>query len=432
MICKNLGINNKGHLTFAGVDTVAMAEKHGTPLYLMDENLIRERCRLYRISMKKHFGDGSQPLFASKALSFAYIYKIMKEESMGIDIVSSGELNTAKKAGFPLENSYFHGNNKTDFDINFAIESGVGYFVADNIEEIDAIDEIAKNHEINQKILLRITPGIDPHTHKAVVTGNVDSKFGTAIITGQALEVTEYTLNKKNISLCGFHCHIGSQIFDIDPFCDAADIMLGFIAEVKEKLNYSAEQLNLGGGIGVRYKEEHPEIDYDDYLKNVAAHIKSKCEKHNVKMPKILMEPGRSIVGDSGMTLYTIGSVKNITGYKCYVSIDGGMSDNPRYALYQSPYTTIIANKADKPTDAVYTIAGRCCESGDLIQENAPLQTAKRGDILAVLTTGAYNYAMASNYNRLPKPPIVMLKDGRDFIVVKRESFDDVMKNDVV
>ncbi|MDD2269618.1 MAG: diaminopimelate decarboxylase [Eubacteriales bacterium] len=432
LICKNLGINEKGHLTLAGVDTVSMAEKYGTPLYLLDENLIRERCRLYISSMKKHFGENSAPLYASKALSFAYIYKIMLEEGMGIDVVSSGELYTAMKAGFPASKAYFHGNNKTDTDIWFAMDNGISFFVVDNEEELSVIDTAAKERGIKQKILLRITPGIDPHTFKAVVTGNVDSKFGAAVETSQAFDITKLALTKENLILEGFHCHIGSQIFEKEPFCDAADIMLKFLSDVKIQLGFETKVLNLGGGIGVRYTPEQPEIDYDAYLGEISTHIRHLCDKHNIKLPQVLMEPGRSIVADSGLTLYTAGSVKHITGYKSYVSVDGGMTDNPRYALYQSPYTVIVANKADMPETLKCTIAGRCCESGDLIQEDVAIQDVKRGNIIAVLTTGAYNYSMASNYNRLPKPPIVMLRDGVDKTAVERETYNDVMKNDIL
>lgn len=431
MLYSNLSVNNKGHLEIAGHDTVELAAKYGTALYVMDEDKLRENCRVYVDSMKKYFGEDSMPLYASKALCFTEIYRIVSSCGMGTDIVSSGELYTAIKAGFPLEKAYFHGNNKTDADIEYAIENSIGYFIVDNEEELCAVDRIASSHGINQKILLRITPGIDPHTHKAVVTGNVDSKFGSPIETGRAFEITDMALSKKNVTLEGFHCHIGSQIFECDPFCDAADIMIKFIADVKEKFGFAAKTLNLGGGFGVRYIEEDPQIDIEKNIADVASHIKNRCAELSVEMPKILMEPGRSIVADCCVTLYTVGSVKEIKGFKNYVSVDGGMPDNPRYALYASSYTVLVASKADKAADFKCSIAGRCCESGDLIQENVMIARPERGDILAVLTTGAYNYSMASNYNRIPRPALVLVGKNGDRVAIKRESFEDLCACDI-
>ena len=426
MICDNTSVNEKGHLTFAGYDTVELAEKYGTPLYLMDEDKIREHVRAYKTAMAKYFPQGSMPEFASKAFSCKQIYRIMAEEGIDIDVVSPGEIYTAVKAGFPMENSFFHGNNKTDDDIRFAIENKVGCFVVDGEDELLALDRIAGEMGVKQDILLRITPGIDPHTHKKISTGSVDSKFGTAIETGQAMEIVKKALSLNNINLCGFHCHVGSQVFDIQPFTDASEIMLDFIADVRDTLGYTAEILNLGGGLGVRYTEADPEIDYGEKIKEIAEILNCQCEKLNLPVPKILMEPGRSLVADAGMTLYTVGSVKEITGYKNYVSIDGGMTDNPRYTLYESPYTVILASRANDEKNYTATVAGRCCESGDLIQENVKMPKPIRGEILAVLTTGAYNYSMASNYNRVGRPPVVMLNSKQDYIAVRRETLKDI------
>lgn len=431
MICNNIGINAKGHLTFAGQDTTELAAQYGTPLYLIDENKVREKMRTYVAAMKENFGEDSIPLYASKALCFKKIYKIAAEEHMGVDAVSPGEIYTVLKSGFPMEKVYFHGNNKTDADIEFAIENKIGYFICDNLDELDSIDATAGRHSIKQKIILRLTPGIDPHTHVKISTGKVDSKFGIAIETGQAEEAIKIALGKENIELCGYHCHIGSQTFDIKPFVDGAEIMLKFIAHIKEALGYEAHILNLGGGMGVRYVESDPEIDYAANIKGIADIMKQRSAELGINMPVVLMEPGRSIVADAGMTLYTVGGTKEIPGYKNYVSIDGGMTDNPRYTLYEAAYTIALANKADKPVEKEYTVGGRCCESGDLIQENVMLPSAVKGDILAVMTTGAYNYSMASNYNKIPRPPIVMLKDGESYIAVKRESYADMMMNDL-
>ena len=436
MICNNLSVNEKGHLTLGGVDTVDMAEKYGTPLYLYDENRIRERCKTYVTAMKEAFGERALPLFASKAASFKQIYRIVMSEGMGTDIVSSGELYTAVSVGFPLEKAYFHSNNKTDADIAYAIDEKIGYFVVDNVEELDAIDKIAGEKSVKQKVLLRLTPGIDPHTYAAVATGKVDSKFGSAIETGQAEQITKYALELKNIILVGFHCHVGSQVFDSDVFLRASEIMLDFIAEMQEKYGFEAKELDLGGGYGVRYLESDPHIDIAANIHQVADHMKAYCQKIGIRMPDVRMEPGRSIVADAGLTIYTAGTVKRIPGYKNYVSVDGGMADNPRFALYGSSYTVCLANRMKAEEEGVPTfkcsVVGRCCESGDILQENVTLPAdIKRGDKIAVLTTGAYNYSMSSNYNRLGKPPVVMLKDGRDYLAVKRETPEDICRNDI-
>ena len=431
IVHSNVTVGENGHLYFAGMDTVTLAEKYGTPVFLLDDSRVRARVREYKEAMQRNFGAGSMPLFASKSLSFKEIYRMMAEENIGTDIVSSGELFTAVSAGFPMERAFFHGNNKTDFDIEYAIENGIGYFIADGIEELERIDEYAGKAGIRQKILLRITPGIDPHTHQKISTGGVDSKFGSAIETGLAKKVTAFALSKENIELCGFHCHIGSQIFEIEPYTDAADIMLSFIADMRDALGYTAKILNLGGGFGVRYVESDPEISITKNIDEIAAHIHAKCAELSLKLPTIYMEPGRSIVADAGMTLYTVGSVKEIEGFKNYVSIDGGMTDNPRYTLYQSAYTLCLANCASEEADFECTVGGRCCESGDLIQENVRLPKPTRGDILAVLVTGAYNYSMASNYNRVARPPVVVIRNGEDKLAVRRERFEDLIACDI-
>ena len=432
MICDNISINDKGHLCFAGQDVTYLAQKYGTPLYLLDENKVRENCRTYVDAMRKNYGEGGfRVLYASKANSFKKIYKIVDEEEMCIDVVSPGEIYTAKAAGFPLEYAYFHSNNKTDEDVSFAMDNKVGYFVVDCFEELDAIEKIAGEKGIVQNILLRLTPGIDTHTYEAVNTGKVDSKFGTAIETGQAEEIVKYTLTLKNIKLCGFHCHIGSMVFDSDTFLRGSEIMLDFIAYVKEKFGFICEQLNLGGGYGIRYTENDPIMSVSENITQVANHIKAKVAALELKMPMVILEPGRSIVADAGMTLYTVGSVKKITGYKNYISVDGGMSDNPRYALYQSEYTLFVANKANQKADFLCDVVGRCCESGDIIQPAVTLPEAVRGDIIAVCTTGAYNFSMAMNYNRIPRPAMVILKDGDSYLGVRRETLDDIIANDL-
>ena len=433
MICDNITVGQNGHLYFAGQDTVELAKQYGTPLYLMDEDKIRESCRVYTEAFRKHFGENARPLYASKANCFKRIYEIMREENMGIDVVSSGEMYTAIQAGYDLSRAYFHSNNKTDADIAYGMDNGIGYFVADNVEEIKAIEAEAARRGIRQKVLLRLTPGIDPHTYEAIATGKVDSKFGSAIETGQAEEITVFTLAQPHVELMGFHCHVGSQVFGEDIFERAAVVMLEFIADMKAKHGYMAPQLDLGGGYGVRYVESDPYLDVDTKVGQVAVAIKEACARLNIEMPEIHMEPGRSIVAAAGMTLYTCGTVKKIPGYENYVSIDGGMPDNPRFALYGSAYTCLVANKMNEACDFVASIVGRCCESGDIIQEGVSVPSSVgRGDTVAVCTTGAYNYSMASNYNRLPRPPIVMLRGGNEsYVAVRRETFADLCANDM-
>ena len=433
MLCSNIGINESGHLTFAGEDTVRLAAHYKTPLYLMDEDRIRENCRVYKAAMARAFGERSFPLYASKAASFKRIYAIMQDEGMAIDVVSAGEIATAKRAGFQMERAFFHGNNKTDADISYAMAANVGYFVADHAQELEVISREAKSRGIRQKVLLRLTPGIDPHTYEAVATGKVDSKFGVAIETGQAEDFVRLALSLPNIRLMGYHCHVGSQVFDEDGsvYHDAAQIMLRFAADMKQKLGADLQMLDLGGGYGVRYTDADPAVDIPANIESLAEAIRSICCELGLPVPAVLLEPGRSIVADAGITLYTVGSVKEIPGFKNYVSIDGGMTDNPRYTLYQSSYTVLVANKMDEPADFVCTVGGRCCESGDLIQENVRIPKPTRGDILAVLVTGAYNYSMASNYNRLPRPALVMIRDGEPFVAVRRETYEDVVRNDV-
>ena len=432
MICDNLTVSN-GRLYFAGQDTVELAKQYGTPLYLMDEDRIRHNCRVYTQAFRKHFGPGARPLYASKANSFKRIYEIMREEGMGIDVVSSGEIYTALQAGYDLSQAYFHSNNKTDEDIRYSMEHGIGYFVADNVEEVRAVEEEAARRGIRQKVLLRLTPGIDPHTYEAISTGKVDSKFGSAIETGQAEEITLFTLAQPHVELVGFHCHVGSQVFAEDVFERAAVIMLEFIARMEKEHGFVTRQLDLGGGYGVRYVESDPHLDVDAKVAQVADAAKGACGRLGIALPEIHMEPGRSIVADAGLTLYTVGTVKQIPGYKNYVSIDGGMTDNPRFALYKADYTCLPANRMDEPRTFECSVVGRCCESGDIIQEHVPLPgSVGRGDILAVCTTGAYNYSMASNYNRLPRPPIVMLRGGGEsYVAVRRESLEDLCRNDL-
>ena len=424
-------VNAAGHLTAAGLDTVELAREFGTPAYLIDTDAVRAMCRLYKSAFADFFGPDSTPAFAGKSLCYKGLYRLIAEEGLAADCVSPGELVTANAAGFPMEKVFFHGNNKTDADLALACDLGVGHIVVDSPDELEALGRIAAEKGVTPHILLRITPGIDPHTHKKIVTGNVDSKFGMAIATGQADSFVKAALACPSVTLDGFHCHVGSQIFDIEPFRDACDIMLAFIARIRQSLSFEAKILNIGGGFGVRYTERDPEIDYRENVRLLGAEIDRMCALHGVKKPAILMEPGRSIVAAAGCTLYTVGTVKTIPGFRSYVSVDGGMPDNPRYALYQSEYTVVNASRASAPADFTCTIAGRCCESGDLLAEGVPVARPVRGDILAVLVTGAYNYSMASNYNRIPRPPVIELAGGEARVAVERETYEDLLRLDV-
>lgn len=426
-----LDINENGNLTIGGCDTVKLAKKFGTPLYVMDEATIRNSCRLYKSSIDKFYGGNGLPLYASKALSCKELCRIVASEGMGLDVVSGGEIYTALEAGFPAENMYFHGNNKTADEIAYALESGVGCFVVDNLEELDLLSRISAEKGKNTDIMFRIKPGIDAHTHNFIMTGQIDSKFGLAIETGEAEEAVQKAVATPNINLVGLHCHIGSQIFEIEPFELAAKVMINFMADMRDKHGAEFTRLNLGGGFGIKYIPENDPIQYDKYMEKVSVAVKNACARRNMELPFILLEPGRSIVASAGITLYTVGSVKNIPGVRTYVSVDGGITDNPRYALYQAEYDAVIANKAKLERDSKVTIAGRCCESGDLIQENINIQEANAGDILAVFATGAYNYSMASNYNRVPRPAAVMIKDGEQRVFIKRETYKDLVRNDI-
>ncbi len=431
-INKGLDTDSNGILTYEGVRATDLAEQYGTPLYVMNETKIRENIKSFKSSIDKYYNGNGLVAYASKAFSCIAIYNLCNELSIGCDAVSIGELYTISKSSLPMDKIFFHGNNKTLEELEFAVLHGVGYIVVDNLTELMLLNSVAQSKDKKVKILLRIKPGIDAHTHDFIRTGQIDSKFGFALETGEAFEAVKQALSYSSLELVGVHCHIGSQIFDIDPFVLASERLIQFIAKVRDELSHTMSVLNLGGGFGIKYLDEHDPEDSEKYMEKVSVAVHAQCEALSLDVPFIVIEPGRAVVGDAGITLYKIGGIKEIPNIRTYISIDGGMTDNPRYALYKSDYSALIANKATKQKDTVVTIAGKCCESGDLIQENTAIQKPDIGDILAVLSTGAYNYSMASNYNRIPRASVVFVSDGESRVVVARESLDDIIKNDVV
>lgn len=426
-----LNVNEKGHLTIGGCDTLELAKEFGTPLYVMDEATIRNTCKSYVNSIKTHYDGKGLPMYASKALSCKALVQLADSENMGLDVVSGGEIYTAMKANFPPEKIQFHGNNKTEAELRMALDYNIGKIIVDNLYELEFLNKIAGEKNKVVKISMRIKPGIDAHTHNFIMTGQIDSKFGFALETGEAMAAVKESLKLGNVDLTELHCHIGSQIFDIDPFVKAAEVMMDFIGQIKRETGHLVTELNLGGGYGIKYTENDNPVPYDNYMAAVSKAVKAKAAENDIPVPFIYMEPGRSVVGEAGITLYTVGGRKEIPNVRTYVSVDGGMTDNIRYALYESEYTVVNAGKADQKPNEKVTVAGKCCESGDLIQKDTPVADVQVGDTLAVLSTGAYNYSMASNYNRNPRPAIVMVKDGKARLIVKRESYDDLVANDL-
>ena len=432
---ETLFVNEKGHLSIGGADCVELAKEFGTPLYVFDEAYIRRMMRVYRDTIQEEYGGNGLVLYASKAFCCEAMYAIAKSEKIGADVVSGGELYTAMQAGFPAEKIVMHGNNKLPREISYALDCGVGTIVLDEYSEADLLEaEAAKRGKV-QTVLIRVNPGVEAHTHAYVQTATPDSKFGFSAASGAAAAFVKYVLQKPHLRLAGFHCHIGSQIFEKQSFVLAAKKTLAFAAEVKKTLGFEAQTLNMGGGFGIWYTDEDAKLsaeDYRGYLSALLAAVKEGCAEHGLKQPFVCIEPGRSIVGEAGVTLYTVGAIKEIAGIRKYLAVDGGMFDNPRYALYQSKYTAVLANRADEKPTEIVAIAGKCCESGDLIGTQFNLPKAKLGDLVAVLSTGAYNYSMASNYNRNFIPAAVLVSGGKAEYIVKPQTYEDLVRNDVL
>ncbi|QAV18254.1 diaminopimelate decarboxylase [Paenibacillus chitinolyticus] len=424
-------VNALGHLEVGGVDTTELAARYGTPLYVVDEALVRRRCREF-VDAFQASGLKFQVAYASKAFCVMAMCRIIAEEGLSLDVVSDGELFTALQAGFPPERIHFHGNNKTPAEIEMALDAGIGCFVVDNFTELRMLDAIAGSKGKRVPILLRITPGVEAHTHEYISTGQIDSKFGFDLGNGAAFEAVQESAAANHLLLLGVHSHIGSQIFEVEGFRVAAEKVAQFASQVRDELNVVFSVINLGGGFGIRYVEGDTPLPMSTYVEAIAEAVKTRFEAVSYPMPEIWIEPGRSIVGDAGTTLYTVGTHKDIPGVRKYVSVDGGMTDNPRPALYQSQYEAMLANRASEPSQETVSIAGKCCESGDMLIWDVELPLVQTGDILAVASTGAYNYSMASNYNRIRRPAVVFVKDGMADMAVKRETYEDLVRNDVV
>ncbi|MBS5949267.1 MAG: diaminopimelate decarboxylase [Clostridium sp.] len=417
-------------LYIGGVKATSLAKEFGTPLYVMDEQLLLDNCRGY-INAFRAKEEKNRVAFAGKAFLTVEMCKLIDREGLYLDVVSGGELYTAYKANFPMEKIYFHGNNKTLDEIELGVKLGVGRFIVDNLWEMSKINEVAEKYNKKQDIYLRLTPGIEAHTHDYIKTGQIDSKFGFAPVGNIILEAVKQGLSLESVNLIGLHCHIGSQIFETTPFRDAAEVMLKFINEIKQETGHLIEELDLGGGFGIYYSEGDKPKSIEDYCNVILDRVDEVCRELNLKKPILTIEPGRSIVANAGTTLYTVGSIKEIPEIRKYVAVDGGMTDNIRPALYGAKYEAFIANKADSPANDKVTVAGKCCESGDILINDIEIQKAEGGDILAVLSTGAYGFSMASGYNRILRPAVVFVRNGEARLVSKRQTYEDLIKDEI-
>ncbi len=427
---EGFSLNKSGNLEFDRCELVKLAQKYGTPCYIFSENIIRRKCREYVTAFSRR-NINFEVIYAGKAFLVKAMCNILKEEGLGLDVSSGGELYTALSAGFPPDKIFFHGNNKSKVEIEFALKEKVGTMMVDSEYELDLIDQIAESLNTKVRIILRVTPGIDTHTHKYIQTGQVDSKFGINI--DQVPSFMKKVLSKEHISYNGLHFHLGSQIFDLSPYVLAIKEMAKLIRKIKDLEGVDTLNLNLGGGLGIKYLESDLPPSIENFVNLIVNNVENEVRKNNLMMPKILMEPGRSIVAEAGITLYTIGNIKEIPGIRKYLIVDGGMADNPRPILYEAKYEAVLVNKINSNLpEEVVTIAGKCCESGDILIKDLKLPSASPGDLLVVFTTGAYHYSMSSNYNRLSRPAAVLVNQGKDDLIVKRETYADIVRNDTM
>lgn len=423
-------VNKKGHLEIGGVDALELVKEYGTPLYVYDIAKVRANCRSF-VDTFKQLNVQAQVTYASKAFSSIAILQVIKQEGLSLDIVSEGELYTALEADFPPEKIHFHGNNKSVAELEMAIDNNIGCIVIDNFHEIDLLEAVLKEKDKQMDVLIRVTPGIESETHQYIMTGNEDSKFGFNLVNGQAEEAFLRLHNHAHIKFKGLHSHIGSQIFDTASFVLAIEVLFELIKKWNETYDYIPEVMNFGGGFGIRYTGDDTPLENDKHITAMVEKIEAEVKKLQIPMPEIWIEPGRSIVGDAGISLYTVGSMKNIPGVRKYVAVDGGMADNIRPALYSAKYEAVIANKANRKPVEEISIAGKCCESGDMLIWDLPVPEIEEADIIAMFSTGAYGYSMASNYNRFAKPAVVFVEEGNAKLVVRRETLADIIKNDL-
>lgn len=422
--------NQHGNLLIGGVDAVDLVKKYGTPLFVYDVSVLRENARAF-VQTFEELNVKAQVAYASKAFSSVAMLEVANQEGLSLDVVSQGELYTALRADFPVEKIHLHGNNKSYDELSMAVEHNIGCIVVDNFFEIVQLEEILQEKEKKVDVLIRVTPGIEAHTHDYILTGNEDSKFGFDLSNGQAEEAFRLLNKSDSISIVGLHCHIGSQIFETEGFVMAVKRLYNVLGNWKEAYGFEPEILNLGGGFGIRYTAEDEPLPLSEYVKALVSEVKTQSDRYGMQFPEIWIEPGRAIVGNAGTTLYTVGSKKEIPGIRNYVSVDGGMTDNIRPALYQAKYDATIANKADHPLTEKVSVAGKCCESGDMLIWDIDLQEVHHGDVLAVFSTGAYGYSMSNHYNRFPKAAVVFVENGEDQLVIKRESYQDLSRNDL-
>jgi diaminopimelate decarboxylase len=427
----NAEVSKQGRLIIGGCDVVDLAEEFGTPLYLFDELMLHHQCREFRKEFGKYYSD-TLVIYASKAVLNRALALIFKEEELGLDVVSGGELSIAHSVDFPLDKVYFHGNNKTPEELNLALDWGVGRIVVDNFYELELLNGLAKERQIRQDILLRLTPGVDSHTHQYTTTGTIESKFGFPLATGQAGEAVKQALSASNLNLVGLHFHLGSPVTELQPYELAIELVLGFAREMSRKLGFDLNEFDIGGGFAVPYTVDSRVPTIAEYAEALTGKLTGLISKLGLNRPRLIVEPGRAIVGQAGVALYKVGAIKEIPGIKKYICVDGGISDNIRPALYEAKYEALVANKVLESEREVITIAGKLCEFGDILVKDIKLAAVQPGDILAIPVCGAYSIPMSSNYNALPRPAIVMVKDGRARLVRRREIYQDLMNLDLI
>lgn len=423
-------INDRGHMEIGGCDCVELARQYGTPLYVMDEGQIRRNCARYRDTMAECYPN-YLVAFAGKAFLTSAMCRLVEEEGLGLDTVSGGEIYTALNTGFPPERMILHGNNKSAQEIRQALKAGVHRLVVDSFSELHVLSELATDLGLKANILLRVNPAIAPDTHHYIQTGQLDSKFGFGF-DRQIMEAVRLAQSLPGLTLRGLHCHIGSQIHELSFFVQAAEVMMELLARIRREEGLTLEELDLGGGLGIRYLPGDPEAAIEDYVRAVASAVKQSAARFDLPLPRLILEPGRSIVGETGITLFQVGSQKEVPGVRKYVAVDGGMTTDIRPALYGARYDAIAANRVNAPAEELVTIAGKACESGDILIKDINLPRLNQGDILALLSTGAYHYSMASNYNRLPRPAVVFARQGVSHLVIARETYADLVKNDIL